>query len=204
METTNSNNNFNEFELDDLRQQVAAIKEKVDQQGHLNEELVKETIQGKMKGVHRTIFKLSLVALLCIPCYIVMKYQYNFSWLFTIVTILMLIGFVLADYLINRLDVSHMGDDLVATARKLAQMKKNRSLSQKIGIAVTIPWLGWFCYESFKHRAVSFGIADTWGYVITCFVCGIIGCWIGIKIYRKMQRANDEMIDQINDLSREP
>jgi len=202
METVN--NTQHEFELEDLRQQMAAIKEKVDQQGHLNEELVKEAIQSKMKGVHRTSFKLSLVALLCIPCYIAMRYTYNFSWPFIIVTILMLIGFVLADYLINRLDVSHMGDDLVETARKLAQMKKNRSLSQKIGIAVTIPWLAWFCYESFMHRAITYGTADTWGYVITCFVGGIIGFLIGMRIFRKMQRANDEMIDQINELMSEP
>ena len=160
METVN--NTQHEFELEDLRQQMAAIKEKVDQQGHLNEELVKEAIQSKMKGVHRTSFKLSLVALLCIPCYIAMRYTYNFSWPFIIVTILMLIGFVLADYLINRLDVSHMGDDLVVTARKLTQMKKNRSMSQKIGIAMTIPWLAWFCYESFMHRAITYGTADTW------------------------------------------
>jgi uncharacterized protein YqgC (DUF456 family) len=202
METVN--NTQHEFELEDLRQQMAAIKEKVDQQGHLNEELVKEAIQSKMKGVHRTLFKISLVALLCIPCYIAMRYTYNFSWPFIIVTILMLIGFVLADYLINRLDVSHMGDDLVETARKLAQMKKNRSLSQKIGIAVTIPWLAWFCYESFMHRAITYGTADTWGYVITCFVGGIIGFLIGMRIFRKMQRANDEMIDQINELMSEP
>lgn len=202
METVN--NTQHEFELEDLRQQMAAIKEKVDQQGHLNEELVKEAIQSKMKGVHRTSFKLSLVALLCIPCYIAMRYTYNFSWPFIFVTILMLIGFVLADYLINRLDVSHMGDDLVGTARKLAQMKKNRSMSQKIGIAMTIPWLAWFCYESFMHRAITYGIADTWGYVITCFVGGIIGFLIGMRIFRKMQRANDEMIDQINELMSEP
>jgi uncharacterized protein YqgC (DUF456 family) len=202
METVN--NTQHEFELEDLRQQMAAIKEKVDQQGHLNEELVKEAIQSKMKGVHRTSFKLSLVALLCIPCYIAMRYTYNFSWPFIIVTILMLIGFVLADYLINRLDVSHMGDDLVVTARKLTQMKKNRSMSQKIGIAMTIPWLAWFCYESFMHRAITYGTADTWGYVITCFVGGSIGFLIGMRIFRKMQRANDEMIDQINELMSEP
>ena len=51
------------------------------------------------------------------------------------------------------------------------------------------------------HRAITYGTADTWGYVITCFVCGIIGAIIGIRIFRKMQRANDEMIDQINELS---
>lgn len=202
METVN--NTQHEFELEDLRQQMAAIKEKVEQQGHLNEELVKEAIQSKMKGVHRTLFKLSLVALLCIPCYIAMRYTYNFSWPFIIVTILMLIGFILADYLINRLDVSHMGDDLVGTARKLAQMKKNRSMSQKISIAMIIPWLAWFCYESFMHRAITYGTADTWGYVITCFVGGIIGFLIGMRIFRKMQRANDEMIDQINELMSEP
>ena len=73
----NTNNEFNE--LDDIRQQINAIKDKVDQQGHLNEDLVKETIQKKMKSVHRTFTLLAVCAMFCIPLYIWMKYEENLS-----------------------------------------------------------------------------------------------------------------------------
>ena len=59
METPNSN--FNEFELDDLRQQITELKNKVNAQGRLNEELVKKAIQGKMRGVHSIILKLAIL-----------------------------------------------------------------------------------------------------------------------------------------------
>ena len=45
MET--QNNSFNELELDDLRRQINDLKNKVDQQGRLNEDLVKKAIQSK-------------------------------------------------------------------------------------------------------------------------------------------------------------
>ena len=51
MET--QNNSFNELELDDLRRQINDLKQKVDQQGRLNEDLVKKTIQGKMRKLLR-------------------------------------------------------------------------------------------------------------------------------------------------------
>ena len=124
MET--QNNNFNDLnELDDLRSQINDLKNKVNQQGHLNEELVKKAIQSKMKGVHRTIIMFGLMAIAVIPLYILMKFEDGFSWPFTIFTIIFLLGCVVMDYFVNRMDVSHMGDDMVETARKLTLMKNS-------------------------------------------------------------------------------
>ena len=196
MET--QNNTINEFELDDLRQQIEALKNKVDQQGRLNEALVKKTIQGKMRGVHNIIFKLAIAAILCIPFYIMMKYQVGLSWPLTIFTIVFLLASVTSDYFINRMDVSHMGDDLVGTANKLIKMKKNRAIGQRIGIGMSLLWLAWFCYEYFMLNSV-YGTEAAWGSLIGIFVGAVIGGLIGIRIFNKMQRTNDEMIDQINE-----
>ena len=77
----NNNYNLDDFsELDNLRQQINDLKNKVDQQGRLNEALVKKTIQGKMKGVHSIIFKLGIVAIACIPLYIMMKETSQTLW----------------------------------------------------------------------------------------------------------------------------
>lgn len=200
MET--QNNTINEFELDDLRQQIEDIKNKVNKQGRLNEELVKKAIQGKMRGVHGIILKLAIVAVLCIPFYIMMKYRVGLSWPLTIFTIAFMLASVTSDYFINRIDVSHMGDDMVGTAAKLVKMKRNRVIGQRIGIGIAVLWLAWFCYEYFMLNSV-YGTEAAWFSMIGIFVGALIGGLIGIRIFNKMQRANDEMIDQINELMRE-
>ena len=199
MET--QNNNFNDLnELDDLRSQINDLKNKVNQQGHLNEELVKKAIQSKMKGVHRTIIMFGLMAIAVIPLYILMKFEDGFSWPFTIFTIIFLLGCVVMDYFVNRMDVSHMGDDMVETARKLTLMKKNRKKSQTIGFGVAIVWLAWFCYEFYITHLEMMDSRYAITVVIFMFCIAItVGALSGYMVYRKMQRANDEMIDQINE-----
>ena len=200
MET--QNNTINEFELDDLRQQIEDLKNKVNKQGRLNEELVKKAIQGKMRGVHGIILKLAIVAVLCIPFYIMMKYQVGLSWPLTIFTIVFMLASVTSDYFINRIDVSHMGDDMVGTAAKLIKMKRNRVIGQRIGIGIAVLWLAWFCYEYFMLNSV-YGTEAAWFSMIGIFAGALIGGLICLRSFNKMQRTNDEMIDQINELMRE-
>ena len=200
METQNNINN--EFELDDLRSQINDLKNKVNRQGRLNEELVIKTIQGKMKGVHSIIFKLGILAIVFVPFYIMLKYQVGLSWPLTIFTIVFLLSSVTSDVLINRINVSHMGDDLVGTANKLVKMKRHRVIGQRIGIAVAVIWLAWFCYEYFLLNS-AYGPEAAWGSLIGIFVGACLGAIIGLRIFNRMQRANDEMIDQINDLLHE-
>ena len=199
MEYENYNNNdFNE--LEDLRQQITALKNKVNEQGRLNEGLVKEAIRNKMRSVHRTLLMLGVGVMFCIPLYIWMKYEENLSWALIIATIVLMLGSLISDYFINRIDVSHMGDDMVETVRKLTQMKKNRSTGQKIGMGVATVWLVWFLYEFYQNH-LGAGTAAAWGSIIPLLVGALVGVIIGIYIYRKMQRANDDMINQIADLS---
>lgn len=198
METLNDN--FNE--LDDLRQQINDLKNKVDQQGRLNEDLVKKAIQSKMRRVHGIIILIAIIAILSIPIYIFMKYEVGLSWPLVIFTILFMLASVASDYFINQMNISHMGDDLVETANKLLKMKKNRIIGQRIGIGVIIVWLIWFCYEIFKLNS-TFSPEIAWGSVAGVIVGAVVGGLIGLLIFNKMQRTNDEMIDQINELLHE-
>lgn len=202
MENPNNitNNEFNE--LDDMRQQINAIKDKVEEQGHLNVRLVKDAIRGKMKGVHHTIMLLAVATMLCMPLFIWMKYEENLSWPLIIVTIVMMLGSLIADYFINRIDVSRMGDDMVETARRLTQMKAHRSKAHRISLTAALLWLLWFIYEFYTSH-LSMGVEAARLSVIPLIAGATLGATLGVFIYHKMQCANDEMIRQINEITRD-
>ena len=81
-------------------------------------------------------------------------------------------------------------------------MKRNRVIGQRIGISAVLLWLIWFCYEYFAINS-AYGSAVAWGGIVGIVVGAIVGGLIGLRIFNKMQRTNDEMIDQINELTRE-
>lgn len=205
MNTLNNNTDFTE--LDDLRQQINDLREKVDRQGHLNEALVKKALQGKMKRMHTSIFWYCLACFVFLPFMVWDFISNGFSWPFIIFTIIMFLGSFVAEYFINRMDVSHMTDDLLETARKLTQMKADRKKQLAIGYSVLMVWAPWYIYETYRYMSpqIEAQFAPT---VLTFLIIGAvigaaIGIFIGMSFYRKMQHANDEMINQINDLTRE-
>lgn len=207
METT-SNNHYNELnELDDLRQQITALKNKVDQQGRLNESLVKKTIQGKMRGLHRSLLVYCVICGLFVPFLIWNFIESGFSWPFIIFTILIFAVSFTAEYFINRMNINRMSEDLVETARKLMQMKKNRKTQLTIGCCAIAIWIPWYAYEIYTQIAPQVSPQYTAGFLLGLIIAiciGVaIGMAIGMSMYRRMQRTNDEMIDQINDLTRE-
>ncbi|MBQ9555058.1 MAG: hypothetical protein IJV05_02425 [Muribaculaceae bacterium] len=200
-------NNFNEIELDDLRRQINDLKQKVDQQGRLNEDLVKKAIQGKMRGLHHSLLIYCLVVGLFVPFMIWDFIESGFSWAFIIFTILIFACSFIAEYFINQMKISNMGEDLVETARKLLQMKKNRKTQLAVGFCAIAIWIPWYIYEIYKN-IVSQVAPESVTFFLTCVIIGMviggaIGLAIGLTFYRRLQRTNDEMIDQINELTRE-
>ena len=188
-------------ELEEMRRELQVLKEKVERKGVLNEQLVRQSIKDKMSDIRRTVYKLLVVVLLAIPLWIFIKYQHNLSWPFTIFTILMMSVSAGFDWYINRMDDASIGGDLKDTARRLVEMKKRRSLQEKIGCFVMLPlWMVWAGYEFYHNIADS---TEALCLVIGMLVGGVVGLAIGLSIFFKWQRKNDEMIEQINNLLEE-
>lgn len=194
--------NFNDFnELDEMRQQIKALKEKVERNGVLNEKLVKKSVQDKMKSIHNTVYRLFAMVLLATPLWLFIKYQHNLSWYYTIFTILMMLVSVFFDWYVNRIDVSRMGDDMKETANQLLKMKRQRALQEKIALFIVLPvWSIWTGYEFYTNITDS---TTATALFIGIAVGGIVGLIIGLSIYFRMQRKNDEMIEQIKSITEE-
>ena len=192
-------NNMNE--LEEMRRELQALKQKVNERGVLNERLVRKSIQDKMSDIRRTIYKLGVVVLLAIPLWIMIKYMQNLSWPLTIFTILMMVVSVCLDWYINRIDVGSMGEDLRETANRLVEMKKRRSLQEKIACFVVVPvWVVWLAYEFYQKAPDHVtGIIM----IVSMAIGLVIGGAFGLSIFFKLQRKNDEMIEQIEDLLKE-
>ncbi len=188
--------NFNE--LDEMRQQLEALKSKVDSQGRLNEDLIRTSIQGKMRSIHRTLFKVALVSVLAVPLWIWIRFDLHLSWPVVIMALVIMVGSVVGDIIINRMDVHHMGDDMLETANRLTVMKRRRSIAQRVGLTVCLIWLIWLGYELYSMNSADLGPKFAWFMIGSMFIGAVIGGAIGMCIYHKMQRANDEMIDQIH------
>ena len=103
--------------------------------------------------------------------------------------------------------IKDMGEDLVETARKLMQMKQNRKKQLIIGYCAVAIWVSWYFYEIYKAAASEVDPGYLAAFVLIILIAiiagGILGLAIGLSFYRKLQRANDEMIAQINDITRE-
>lgn len=204
----NQNYNLDEFnELDDLRRQINELKNKVDQQGRLNEDLVKKAIQGKMRKLHHNLFWYCLILGLIVPFMIWDFIESGMSWPFIIFTIVIFAASFIAEYFINRMKISNMGNDIVETASKLIQMKQNRKKQLTIGFCAIAIWIPWYFYEIYKSAATEIESSSMTSFliivIISMLIGGAIGLAIGLNFYRKMQRTNDEMIDQIKELMRE-
>lgn len=188
-------------ELEEMRQELQALKNKVERKGVLNERLVRKYIQDKMNDIRRTLYKLIVVVLLAIPLWIFIKYTQHLSWPLTIFTILMMVVSIASDWCINRVDVGSIGEDLKVTANRLVEMKKRRSLREKIGCLVVLPiWALWVGYEFYQNAPDhDSGIIM----LVSMAIGGVIGGAAGLSIFYRWQRKNDEMIEQINNLMEE-
>ncbi len=186
-------------ELEEMRQQIGELKQRLDRESTLNEQLLHDSLKMKMNTVHRLVWKVISIGVLGIASWIFLGLTWHLSPLFIAATCVMMLASMTAEYLINRMRDDACSTNLKDTVAHLARMKKMRLRQTLTGFAVLIVvWLPWLAWEFNQHlNALEFkfmGIGAAVGFVI--------GACIGLSILFKMQRANDEMIRQIEEFTK--
>lgn len=202
----NDNNNNNELEI--MRTQLNALKSQLAQQEIVTENLIIDAMKKKMTWIKKYVFfQICLIPVLAIVCAAIAPIcgisWWNYAFLITMCCI-----DVFADYRINVTALSnddYLRGNLVTTVKKLLKMKRYRALQMAICIPLIIVWLLWAgieAYNALPEATSEFQEAFISGGLIGGVIGGICGLIFAFSIYRKMQRTNDEVIAQINDLTK--
>ena len=196
-------------ELEIMRQQMEVLKKKLDTQEIINDKLIKDSMKKKMSWIKKYItFQVVLIPIVAIA-WIVLVEMMHISWWSYFFLLAMCCIDVYFDYLIN---VKAISDDdynrsnLIQMVKKPTNMKRQRAIHMLITIPMLILFMLWIGFESWSSIDTisgefqrSFIYGGLVGGAIG-LVCGII---FAIQIFFKMQRTNDEVIRQINEMKEE-
>ena len=190
------------FELENMRQQMETLKKKLDQQEIVNDRMIRHSMKNTANNIKRRYYIIMAIAVLMIPyTYFVLVIGQGLSLAFWIATsIFMLICAGATFYNSRKIsDPELMSHSLVEARKKVASAKKFESNWLLFGIPAVILWIGWFFYEIYQIQGGDFNNGFFWGGCIG----GIIGAICGIKMHFKTQHQYQEVIDQIEDLTTE-
>ena len=201
MEKINNNN-----ELEIMRSQMASFKKQLEQQEIINSRIMAESMKKKFSWIKRMIIGEIILTPILLYLAFAAKYNFNLSWWSISTFIILLLCDVWCDYDINMRAIKNSDysrDNLVNTMEKLLRMKQRRTKQTAIMLTATIVMSIWLLIEiGFHLIAIN---ADTGMWLV--FYGGGTGAFIGVVaawwIYRKMQKTNDEMIKQIEEISKE-
>ena len=186
-------------QLEEMRQQMAILKQKLEKQEIVNDRMIRRLIKKNVVGVNRTYLWLSILCIVMIPyCYWAFVTLSGFSVAFWIATSIFLLGAFLYTYFNGKdLRDSHlMQEDMLEVRRKVARAKKLDHDWLYIGIPFLILWIGWFAYEVYKKG----GAEEVTTFLLAGTVGGIVGAIIGLSVHFRTQRQYKEIINQIEEL----
>lgn len=198
----------NMTELEQMREQMAAFKSRLDKQQIINEQLVRTSMGSKLSWIKKFVWGEIIVVPIFLIIMAVFHAGNGLSWWLYGFLALGLIADATGDYIINRIPKSQLlSGDLVDTSKRLVQMKKQRTSWFIAGIIFMVIWLVWFCIEvamrldcgcTLPHHGTV--VAIMIGAIVVGALIGGVIAWL---ILRKMQRTNNQLIEQIEQITKE-
>ncbi len=199
------NNINNDLQLEQMRQQMTELKQQLDRQQIVNEQLLRQSMTSKMSWIKRYIWlEVALIPILLLilaPIHAMLGLSW---WLYGFLAVMLVVD-VAADWRINHVDRNQLlTGNLVEASRRLTLMKKQRAWAFVLGLIGVIVWIVWFLFELKNVQGLQSSDFLN-GFAQGGFVGGIIGAVIGlivsIIIFNKMQRTNDEVLRSIDQLT---
>lgn len=191
-----------DFELDEMRQQMAILKNKLDNQTIVNDRLIRRAVKNSVSTINKRYLVISIIAFAMIPygywAFVVLNGLSIPLWIAMSVIMLAVIGFCIYNGREMRKN-DFVSDNLLDTKRKTLKAQKRDAMWPYFGIPVAIGWAAWVGWEMTQKLE-----GDFLKYFIPWFIiCVTAGALIGLKVHFKTQRHFRDILDQIEDVEDE-
>ena len=189
-------------ELEQMRDQIAILRRKLDKETIINERLLRRAMHDKVRGITRDNRAVIIICTLAIPySFLVFDYLGISLW-FSIATALLLIVCVVATWWGQRgLHADELLDgDVVSVGKKVMRLKQLNDRWLWYAIPMLVIWLVWLILEAYQQIG---GTPLFRGFVTGGVVGLVIGGIIGTKVRRRTQRRAREILAHIEELTRE-
>ena len=189
------------FELEDMRQQMNTLKKKLDQQQIVNDHIIRQSMKKTANSIKTRYYAIMALSLLMIPyTYVILIERLGISFAFWIATAVFMLVCCGATYY-NSLNVNipnAMGRNLIEVSNRMARAKKFDVNWLFFGIPAVIVWLGWLTWEFYQKDF------EASRYMVYGIACGaVFGAICGFKMHFKTQRQYQDIIDQIEEITTE-
>ena len=191
-------NKENINELEAMRSQFDILKNKLNNQDIINDQLLRNAMSEKMSWIMKYVwFELLVLLPLCALSFYGMRLLIPGLPLAPMVCILLLVAISIAlDFYFNRTSENDWNtENLVTTGRKLIIVKRLRWTQVAVSMPIAILLFFWYAsgFEGEEAEVINIGM----------IVGGVIGAIVGLVILVKMNRTNDALINQIRELTKE-
>lgn len=186
----------NTYELEEMKQQMALLKKKLEQQKIVNESVLRSAMKKKLYGLNkrvRVIFIVGIFVAIWAPGYFTIL---GFSPLFCAATAVMLLfsAFKTFQYHRKLWRLNFSQSNLIELSEQLTLLRKRYKEWYKIAWCMIIPWFIWIIYEAYSI----YGEESVW-FLGGSAVGVIIGGLIGTRINNNIIRRADELLEQIDE-----
>ena len=189
---------MNDFELNNMRQQMETLKKKLEKQEIVNDRIIRQSMKKTASSISVRYYIIMALGVLMVPyMYFVFYEHFGLSLAFSIASGIFMLVCTAATYY-NSLNLSNsnmMHGNLLDVRRRMARAKKFDANWLFFGIPAIIVWLGWLGYEFYQKDGET-----ALAMIIGAVVGGVIGAIIGFSIHFKTQRQYQEIIDQIEEM----
>lgn len=188
-------------ELQELREQLAALNQKLDKQAEINDNMIRRALDasiGRLQSLGSKKFFWCIIATVVV---LIITIFQGVSLALIIATALFMGINTYMGYVLMQKEKSMDGSsDLIGTMNKVLDYKKYNRDTTLIMLPVAILWAVWYVADIGRVLGLT-ATKEYAGLAIACLVGGIIGGIIGyFTAYRPSMKEADEILGQIKEI----
>jgi len=182
-------------ELEEMREQICLLKEKLANENIINDRLLRESTKSKIFGIQRQATIIVILGLLAAPYCIWAFRNIGLSWVFCGVTAVMLLFCAcMTAFMHARINSNRAASgSLIECVKQMKKLKQQYKDWYKIAIPMLAVWIIWLIIEIIKVSS---------GTPLVILVSGMligagIGGFFGFRAHKNVIDTCDEVIESI-------